>query len=72
MLAEKGITWWATKDINDAKIVEYELTGEYNLDMLVSLENGAEISIKGFFANQCKSAEQLAKFEPEEKQDIID
>lgn len=72
MLAEKGITWWATKDITEAKMVEYELSGEYDLDILVSLEQGAEVTIKTFFAIQCRSAEEVAKFTDDEKTDIID
>jgi hypothetical protein len=30
-LAEKGFVWYANKDINDAKLTEYELNGEMNL-----------------------------------------
>ena len=69
-LAEKGFVWYANKDINDAKLAEYELNGEMNLSILVTLENGQDATVKHFFQQQCIAAEQLAKFEDEEKKDM--
>jgi len=71
-LAEKGFVWYANKDINEAKLNEYELNGEMNLSVLVTLDNGQQATVKQFFINQCYMAEELAKFETEEKQDMSD
>lgn len=72
MLAERGFIWYATKDINEAKLTEYELNGEMNLNLLINLENGQEATIKQFFTLQCDQAEQLAKFEQEKKDDLAE
>lgn len=69
-LAEKGFVWFANKDINEAKLTEYELNGEMNLSLLVTLDNGQEATVKQFFLQQCLAAEQLSKFEEEEKKDM--
>jgi hypothetical protein len=69
-LAEKGFVWYANKDINEAKLTEYELNGEMDLSLLVTLDNGQEATVKQFFSQQCLAAEQLAKFEEEEKKDM--
>jgi len=71
-LAEKGFVWYANKDINDAKLTEYELNGEMNLSILVTLENGQDATVKRFFQQQCLAAEELAKFEDEEKKDMAE
>jgi len=72
MLAERGFIWYATKEINEAKLTEYELNGEMNLNLLINLDNGQEATIKQFFTLQCDQAEQLAKFEQEKKDDLAD
>jgi hypothetical protein len=69
-LGEKGFVWYANKEINDAKLAEYELSGEMNLSILVTLENGQDATVKQFFQQQCLAAEQLGKFEEEEKRDM--
>lgn len=71
-LAEKGFVWFANKEINDAKLAEYELSGEMDLSILVTLENGQEATVKQFFQQQCVTAEELAKFEEEEKKDMAE
>ena len=72
MLAEKGFVWYANKDINDSKLAEYEMTGEMNLSLLVTLEGGQEATVKQFFQGQTMRAEQLAKIDPEEKKDLAE
>jgi hypothetical protein len=72
MLSEKGFVWYANKDINDAKLAEYELTGEIDLTLILSLENGAETTVKGFFQMQARKAEELAVIDGESKEDLID
>lgn len=72
MLSEKGFVWYANKDINDAKLAEYELTGEIDLSLILSLENGQETTVKGFFQMQARKAEELAVIDGESKEDLID
>jgi len=72
LLSEKGFVWFANKDINEAKLAEYELTGEIDLSLMVTLEDGQEATIKQFFSIQCLKAEQLAVIQQEEKEDLID
>jgi hypothetical protein len=71
-LAEKGFVWYANKDINESKLTEYEMNGEMDLSLLVTLADGQEATIKQFFQGQCFAAEQLAKFEDEEKADMTE
>jgi hypothetical protein len=72
MLAEKGFIWWTTKDINEAKLAEYELNGEIDLSLLVTLETGQEVTVRQFFQHKCIEAAKLAKFEPEAKADLAE
>jgi len=72
VLSEKGFVWYANKDINESKLAEYELNGEIDLGLLVTLEDGQQVSIKEFFANQCHTAEQLAVISETEKADLTD
>lgn len=72
MLSEKGFVWYANKDINEAKLVEYEVKDEIDLQLLVTLEDGQEATVKAFFQQQCFKAEQLSKIDQEEKEDLID
>ena len=69
-LAEKGFVWYANKDINEAKLNEYELNGEMDLSVLVTLDTGQQATVKQFFIQQCYMAEEYAKFDPEEKADM--
>jgi hypothetical protein len=72
MLSEKGFVWYANKDINEAKLVEYEVKDEIDLQLLVTLEDGQEATVKTFFQQQCFKAEQLSKIDQSEKEDLID
>jgi hypothetical protein len=72
MLEERGFIWYATKDINEAKLLEYELSEEMDLSLLLSMENGQEITIKEFFKGQCLLANDLAKIEKEKLDDFTD
>ena len=72
MLSEKGFVWYATKDINEAKLAEYELNDEMDLDLLVTLSEGQEVTVKEFFKGQCVQAEMLSKFDDQKKQDLAD
>jgi hypothetical protein len=48
------------------------MNGEMDLSLLVTLADGQEATIKQFFQGQCFAAEQLAKFEDEEKADMTE
>lgn len=71
-LSQKGFVWYANKDINEAKLAEYELNGEIDLSLLVSLQDGQQVTIKEFFASQCIAAEQLSSIDETQKSDMID
>jgi len=71
-IAEKGFVWFANKDINEAKMTEYELNGEIDTSLLLTLEDGQDATVRQFFQQQCLAAEQLAKFEEEEKRDMAE
>lgn len=72
MLSEKGFVWYANKDINEAKLNEYELKGEMDLSLLITLEDGQETTVKQFFIQQTINAEKLAVIPQEEKDDLAD
>ena len=72
MLEERGFIWYATKDINESKLIEYELAEEMDLSILLSLENGQEVTIKEFFKRQCLLANSLAKIDQEKLDDFTD
>lgn len=72
MLLERGFVWYTTKDINEAKLAEYELNDEMDLTILLNLENGQEVTVKQFFLLQAKTAEQLAVIDEQEKKDLAE
>jgi len=72
MLAERGFVWWTTKNISEEKLAEYELSGQYDFNVLLTLETGQEVFVKQWFKLQRATAEQLSKFEQEEKDDLAE
>lgn len=72
ILSEKGFVWYANKDINEAKLTEYEINEEMDLSILVALEDGQEITVKQFFQSQCLKAEQMAIISEEQRADLAD
>jgi hypothetical protein len=71
-LQQKGFVYFANKDINEAKLNEYELEGVMDLSLLVSLEDGQEVTVKQFFQHQCTKAEQMSHLTREQKEDITE
>lgn len=69
-LSEKGFVWYANSEINEAKLTEYEMSGEMDLSLLVSLEDGQEVTVKQFFQVQCAKAELMSKWTAEQKEDM--
>jgi hypothetical protein len=72
VLAERGFVWWTTKDITEAKVVEYELSGEMDLSILLTMPEGQQATVKEWFKMQCFQAEALSKFKQSEKDDLAD
>jgi hypothetical protein len=70
MAAEKGFVLFANRDINPAKLAEYELNGEMDLSLALTLSENQTTTVKQFLEGQCIKAEELAKFDPEEKRDF--
>lgn len=71
-LTSKGFVWYATKDINDSKLAQYEINDEMDLDTQVTLEDGQVASVRQFFKLQCYKAEQLSEITKEEKEDLTE
>jgi len=71
-LLEFGFVWFATKDINENKLAEYELTGEMDLSLLIDLPNGMEVTIKEFFLDQLGAIEIASKVDEETKQRVTE
>ena len=72
MMSEKGFVWYANKDITETKLAEYELNGEMDLSILVTLQDGQQATVKEFFLSQCIAAAQLSTFSDEEKKDLAE
>jgi len=70
VVSEKGFVWFANKDINDAKLAEYEMTEDMDLSILVTLDTGQDVTVKQFFQSQCVKAEELAQWTTEQKNDL--
>lgn len=70
MLAEQGCLWYATKDINDAKLAEYEIKGTHDLSLLLNLTDGQRITVREFFQSRCMAAQEMFVFTKEEKEDL--
>lgn len=74
-LLRKGVIWFATKDITEAKLLEYQLGGEIApsvLDLLTELEDGQEATIKQFFTIQIVKANDIHEYTQDEKDDLAD
>jgi len=71
-LVEVGFIWYATKDINEAKLAEYELNGEMDLSLVLELPNGGEATIREFFLAQIPDIEQASRINKESKEDLIE
>lgn len=71
-LAEKGFVWWANKDINDNKLAEYEINDIIDLNILVTLNNGQQATVRQFFQMQCIQAQQVCRFDDTQKKDLTE
>lgn len=69
---EKGIVWWGTKEITDAKLQELQVSGELDLSLLLELSEGQEMEVRDFFEKQRGQIENLAVISNEEKEILIE
>lgn len=71
-LLEKGFVWWTTKDINEAKLIELELKGEIDLNVLFALSETEQQTAREFFARMCKDAIAGSKVEEDDILELTD
>jgi hypothetical protein len=69
---EKGYVWYATKDINEAKLIEYELKKEIDLSLMLTLDSNTTITAKEFFTKMCSDAKIAAKISEEDQKELAD
>jgi hypothetical protein len=73
ILAEKGCVWWTTKDITEDKLVQYELENTMDLQILLTLEEGQQITIREWFRAKVGQANDgLFRVSEEDKNDLAD
>ena len=71
-LAEFGCKWWVTKDITEDKLVEYEINDTIDMQILLSLDETQQITVRNWFAMQVKLADEELKISEEDKQELAD
>ena len=71
-LFEVGFVWFATKDISEQKLTEYEMTGEMDLSILVELPDGTSATVKQFFLNQIGDIQAASKIDKEKRDMLVD
>lgn len=71
-LLEKGFVWWTTKDINEAKLIELELKGEIDLNVLFALSETEQQTAREFFARMCKDAIAGSKIDLDDQEELTD
>jgi len=71
-LLEVGFVWYATKDINENKLAEYEMSGEIDVYALLAMPDGSEATIKEFFLSQLGDIAEASKITQEKRDDLSD
>jgi hypothetical protein len=71
-LAEFGCVWWVTKDITADKVAQYEIEDTIDLQMLLSLDENQQVTVKDWFAIQVKNANDLLKITQPEKDELAE
>lgn len=69
---EKGYVWYATKNINEAKMIEYELKNEIDTSLVVTLDANQQITAKTFFQKMCNEAKVNAKISQDDQDELAD
>lgn len=72
LLAERGCIWWTTKDITDAKVLEYELEDTFNVNVLLALPDGKQQTVKSWFASKVKDANEVFKIGEAERDELAE
>jgi len=72
LLAEKGCIWWTTKDITEDKLVQYELEDKMDLQILLTLDDQQQVTVREWFGMKVREADTLFKVSKEDKEDLID
>lgn len=73
ILAEKGCIWWTTKDITEDKLVQYELENTMDLQILLTLDEGQQITIREWFRMKVAQANDgLFRVSEEDKNDLAE
>jgi len=70
--AEMGLAWYTSKDITDAKLAEYEVSGDLDLNVLLSLSETQEATARDFFIMQREKSQTDYKMTEEELDDQVD
>ncbi len=71
-LAEHGFVYAANSEINEAKLIEYEMTGEMNLNVVLTLDNNQEATVREWFVGMCLNAETLSKIGQDDRDELSD
>ena len=69
---EKGYVWFTTKDINEAKMIEYELKGDFDVSLMVTLDSETRITAKEFFRKMCTDAILASKISQDDQDELSD
>lgn len=69
-LCEFGFVWYATKDITDEKLIEYETKTGLDLNLMITLETNQQAPIIDWFRSIRVDAAKLSKFDKEERAEM--
>jgi hypothetical protein len=69
-LAEHGFVWYANRDINEAKLVEYEINNEMDLNILITLDANQQATVKDWFGSMCVESTTLAKIDQDSRDEL--
>ena len=69
---EKGYVWYTTKDINEAKMIEYELKGDFDVSLMVTLDGETRVTAKEFFRKMCSDAIVASKISQDDQDELSD
>jgi hypothetical protein len=66
----KPFEYIATKDISEAKMVEYHTTGELDTNLMLELPQDEHLTVRQFFEQHCLAADGMFKLDPEIETEI--
>jgi hypothetical protein len=71
-LSEFGCNWYVTKDITQDKIAEYDLQGNMDLELLLTLDDSQQVTVREWFAIQVKNSSDILRVSEEGKAEMIE